>query len=252
MSSSLQALSRSATLGSTFKSGALRILLHVGAVVIAVGCFMAYQHFKAVGPSGAATGSLIGCALFGFIPLRDLAHLIFGIEGKALHLVHAVGALALIGYPVSRFVPGTAVLSRAAMAPFAIMAAAQAVMHQDHPRNAKQAAAMRTFASSLPEVAAFASAKDLTSPENAQRAIAALTDIISKAEALGQTELDADPNFQSALSQATSRFGGNMGLDAVDLALRKLEENPSTASAVPELRKQLAAARKTLDAGSRH
>ena len=69
--------------------------------------------------------------------------------------------------------------SRAWMAPFAMMGAAQAVMHQNNPRNAKQAAALKQFAASMPEVAQFANAKDLTSPANAQRAIAALSDIAS-------------------------------------------------------------------------
>jgi hypothetical protein len=130
------------------------------------------------------------------------------------------------------------------MAPFAIMGAAQAIMHQDHPRNAKQAAALQSFATSLPEVAEFTSSKDLTSPENAQRAIAVLTDLIGKAQALGETELESDPGFQSAMQQVSSRFGANLGLDAVDLALNDMAANPSTAAAVPELRKQLAAARR--------
>jgi membrane-bound ClpP family serine protease len=138
-------------------------------------------------------------------------------------------------------------MSHAAMAPFAIMGAAQAVMHQDHPRNAKQAAALATFASSLPEVAEFTSSKDLTSPANAERAVKVLTDIIGKAQALGETELQADPRFQSALSQASARTGVNLGLDAVNLALDRLAANPATAPMVPELRKQLAQARKTFE-----
>jgi membrane-bound ClpP family serine protease len=140
-------------------------------------------------------------------------------------------------------------MTHAAMAPFAIMGAAQAIMHQDHPRNAQQAAALRTFATSLPEVAEFTSGKDLSSPANAERAVKVLTDLLSKAQALGATELEADPGFQSALSQASGRFGAKMGLDAVDLALNKMAENPATAAAVPELRKQLAAARRALEGG---
>ena len=137
------------------------------------------------------------------------------------------------------------------MAPFAIMAAAQAVMHQDHPRNAKQAVALRRFATSLPEVAQFAGG-NLSSPENARRAVAVLSDIVAKAQALGQTELESDPRFQSALGQVSTRFGANLGLDAVDLALPKLATNPAAAGAVPELRRRLAAARGTIaQAGSR-
>ena len=106
-------------------------------------------------------------------------------------------------------------------------------MHQNQPRNAKQAAALRQFAASLPEVAQFAGAKNLASPENARRAIVVLSDILAKAQALGQTELESDPQFQSALSRVSTRFGANLGLDAVDLALNKLAANPATACAVP-------------------
>jgi hypothetical protein len=132
------------------------------------------------------------------------------------------------------------------MAPFAIMGAAQAVMHQNNPRNAQQAAALRQFAASLPELAQFASAKDLTSPANAKRAVAVLSDILAKAQALGETELQSDPGFRSALRQTTTRFGANLGLDAVDVALRNLGGNPAAQSALPDLERRLAAARKTI------
>ena len=228
-----------------------RILLHGVFLLIAVGCFAAYLHFKVGGRSDAALASLVAAAGFGFAPVRDLVRLVFRVEGKALHLVHALGGLALVGLPVAGVVSGTPVLTRTAMAPFAVMGAAQALMHQNHPRNAKQAAAMQSFAASLPEVAQFAGG-NLASPANAQRAVVALSDILAKAQALGQTELDADPGFQSALNQVSTRFGANLGLDAVDLALGKLAANPATAAAVPELRKELASARSTFTrAGSR-
>ena len=127
------------------------------------------------------------------------------------------------------------------------MGAAQAVMHQGHPRNARQAAALQTFAASLPEVAQFANSKDPLTPANAKRAIAVLTDIIGKAQTLGETELDADPGFQGALRQVSTRFGASLGLDAVDLALRNLAGNPATATAVPGLQRRLAQARQTID-----
>jgi len=223
--------------------------MHGVFLVIAIGCFAGYAHFKVAGQHTASLVCLVAAALFGFAPVRDVVRMVFAVEGKALHLVHGLGGLGLLLLPLGGVVSGGRVLTHAAMAPFAIMGAAQAVMHQDHPRNAKQAAALRQFASSLPEVAEFANTKDLTSPANAARAVTVLTDIISKAQALGQTELDSDPGFQSALSQVSARMGGNLGLDAVDLALNKLAENPATASAVPELRKQIAAARKTLASG---
>ena len=228
-----------------------RILLHGVFLLIAVGCFAAYLHFKVGGRSDAALASLVAAAGFGFAPVRDVVRLVFRVEGKALHLVHGLGGLALVGLPVAGVVSGTPVLTRTAMAPFAVMGAAQALMHQNHPRNAKQAAAMRSFAASLPEVAQFAGG-NLSSPANAQRAVVALSDILAKAQALGQTELDADPGFQSALNQVSTRFGANLGLDAVDLALGKLAANPATAAAIPELRKELASARSTFArAGSR-
>ncbi len=98
--------------------------------------------------------SLASAAVFGFAPLRDVLRLVFRVEGKALHLAHGLGSLALIGLPVSGVVTGRPVLTHAWMAPFAMMGAAQAVMHQNNPRNAKQAAALKQFAVSLPEVAA--------------------------------------------------------------------------------------------------
>src|SRR5579864_8088349 len=148
-----------------------RILLHGVFLLIAVGCFAAYLHFKVGGRSDAALASLVAAAGFGFAPVRDVVRLVFRVEGKALHLVHGLGG-------------------------------------QNHPRNAKQAAAMQSFAASLPEVAQFAGG-NLSSPANAQRAVVALSDILAKAQALGQTELDADPGFQSALNQVSTRFGAN-------------------------------------------
>ncbi|HXI19690.1 MAG TPA: hypothetical protein VNH46_01310, partial [Gemmatimonadales bacterium] len=230
---------------------AARVLLHFGFLLLAIGCLALYEHLRVSASSPVAFGALAAAAGFGFAPVRDVVGLVFRIEGKVLHLVHALGGLGLLLLPLSGAVSGAPVLSHAAMAPFAIMGAAQAVMHQDHPRNARQALALRRFAASLPEVAQFTSSSDLTSPANAQRAVAALTDIMAKAEALGETELDADPGFQSALRQVTTRFGANLGLDAVELALRNLAANPATAGAVPSLRQQLAQARQTV-AGVRH
>lgn len=235
-----------ASLGSV----AARILLHGAFLLIAVACFAAYMHFKVEGRSDAALASLVAAAVFGFAPVRDVVRLVFRIEGKALHLVHGLGGLALLALPLAGVVSGAPVLTHAAMAPFAIMGAAQAVMHQNHPRNAKQAAAMQRFAASLPEVAQFAGGGSLASPENAARAVAVLSDIVAKAQALGETELEADPRFQSALNQVSARFGASLGLDAVDLALARLAANPATAGAVPGLRKQVAAARRTI-AGAR-
>jgi hypothetical protein len=239
---------RRTSLGSV----AARILLHLGFLAIAVGCLIAYEHFRAGGNSGAALASLVAGAVLGFAPVRDVVRIVFKVEGKALHFAHGLGGVALLGLPVAGVVSGPPVLSHAALAPFAIMGAAQAVMHQHTPRSARQAAALRTFAASLPEVAQFASSKSLASPENARRAVAVLSDILAKAQALGQTELETDPGFQSALRQVSTRFGANLGLDAVALALSKLAASPVTAGAVPELRQQLASARRTISGAGSH
>lgn len=231
---------------SSLRSAALRILLHAAFLVIAIGCLAAYEHFKAEGQSTASLVSVVAAALFGFAPLRDVARIFFRVEGGALHLLHGIGGLALISLPVTGVISGAPVLSRTAMAPFAIMGAAQAVMHQNQPRNAAQAAALQRFAASLPEVAQFAGSKDLASPANARRAVEALSDIIGKAQALGETELAADPKFQSALSQVTARFGTTLGLDAVQLALSRLSGSPAAAGAVPDLQARLTKARNTI------
>lgn len=223
-----------------------RLVLHGLSLVVALVCFAAYGHFKLESRSTAATVSLVLAAIFAFMPLRDLIRIVFRVEGTALHFAHGLGSLALVGLPVSGMVSSAPVLSHAWMAPFAVMGAAQAVMHQNHPRNAKQAAALQRFAASLPEVAQFTSGKDLSSPANAKRAVAALADILGKAQALGQTELDADPGFQNALSQVSGKVGASLGLDAVELAIRRLATNPAAANAVPGLEEQLASARREL------
>lgn len=60
---------------------------------------------------------------------------------------------------------------------------------------------MRSFVSSMPEVAQFSSSRDFTSPAKVKRADTVLGDLISKAQTLGQTGVLSDPGFQSALKQ---------------------------------------------------
>lgn len=231
-----------------WKSAALRLLLHAGFLVVAVLCFAVYLHLRVGGRGAGATASLVAGAIFGFLPVRDIIRVAFRVEGTMLHLVHALGGLALFALPASGVVSGAPLLSRAAMAPFAIMGAAQALMHSQHPRNAQQSAALQRFVSGLPQVAQLAGSRDLASPENARRAATVLADIVARAQALGQTELQSDPGFRSAFSQVSTRFGASLGLDAVDLVLGKLAANPATAGLVPGIRRQLAQARQTLTA----
>ncbi len=230
----------------TVRSIVGRVLLHAGFLLVAAVAFAAYEHFKLHGESTQSLASLAAAAGFGFAPVRALVRELLAIEGKALHLVHGVGGLALGGMALGGVVSGGPLLTHAALAPFAIMGAAQAMMHQDHPRSPAQAEALRRFATSLPEVEQFTQG-NLTSPANARRAVAVLTDLVAKAQALGETELQSDPGFQSALKRVTTRFGLSLGMDAIDRAIGQLSANPAVASALPGLRKQLATARKTVD-----
>jgi len=223
-----------------------RLLLHFLFFLLAVAAFGAYEHFKLHGQSAQSLTALVAAVGFGLAPLRALLGELLAIEGKVLHLVHGFGGLALLALALGGFVSGGPVLTHAALAPFAIMGAAQAVMHQDHPRSPEQAEALRRFATSLPEVQRFTSG-DLGSPENVRQAVIVLTDLVAKAEALGETELRSDPSFQSALRRAMTRSGLSLGLDAVDSAIGRLAANPEAAKAVPELRKRLASARKTVE-----
>jgi hypothetical protein len=227
------------------KRPALRRAVHsVIFLLLAAAAFVAYEHFKLHGQSTQAMVSLLLAGIFALWPLRILLRGFGAVEGTAMHLVHGVGGLAFAGLAFGGVISGKALLTHAALAPFAIMGAAQALMHSDHPRNAEQAAALRSFATSLPEVQQFASAKDLTSPANAARAVTVLSDLIKKAQVLGETELKSDPGFQSALAQATTRFGLTLSLDTIEHAIQNLATNPETAQAVPGLQNQLAAARK--------
>jgi len=208
---------------------------------------VAHEHFALHGQSMPSLASLLAAVGFALAPVRALARELLAIEGKVLHLLHGIGGLALLGLTLGGVISGGPVLTHAAMAPFAIMGAAQALMHQDHPRSREQAEALRRFATSLPEVQQLTSSSDLTSPANVQRAIAVLTDLVAKAQLLGETELRADPGFQSALRRTTTRFGLSLGLDSIDRAIRKLSANPAAPPALADLQKRLASARKSIE-----
>ncbi|HEY2591524.1 MAG TPA: hypothetical protein VGI35_08025 [Steroidobacteraceae bacterium] len=223
-----------------------RFVLHALNLVIASGAFAAYQHFSLAGQSTPALVSLIVAGGFLLAPVRAVLHAVFAIEHRVLHVVHGIGGLAFVALAGGGVISGGPVLSHAALAPFAIMGAAQAVMHQNHPRDARQAEALRRFAQSLPEVGRVTQPGSLSSPEGAARAVAALSDIIGKAQALGETELESDPGFQGALRRVTTRTGLTLGLDTVDQAFGRLAADPAVARQIPSLRRRLAAARRTL------
>jgi hypothetical protein len=221
-----------------------RILLHLVYLFIALGAFLAYQHYSTIGAKTESMVSLLVAGGFALAPVRAVLHAFFAVERRVLHAVHGLGGLAVVGLGLSGAVQGRPMLTHAALAPFAMMGAAQALMHPNQPRNAAQAAALQRFVTSLPEIEQFTKG-DLTSPANAQRAVAVMSDLVAKAQALGETELAADPNFQSALSRATTHVGLSLGLDAIDQALNTLATNPAAASAIPDLRRRLAQARRT-------
>jgi hypothetical protein len=228
-----------------------RILLHGLLLLLAVALFAAYQHFalhQQSTPSLVCLAGSAGCAL---APVRALLGELLALEARVLHLVHGLGGLLLAGLSLGGVISGGPLLTHAALAPFAIMGAAQAVMHQDHPRNARQAEALRRFATSLPEVAQFTQRGNLASPQNATRAVAVLQDLLTKAQALGMTELQADPGFQGAFGRVMTRSGLTLGLDVADKAITRLADYPPAAGAVPGLRKQLAAARRLAEGSGR-
>ena len=214
--------------------------------------FVAYGHLNVNGQPLAAYACLAGAALLVLNPLKALVHRVFSIERGVMHAVHAVVGLGLIAMPVTGVVSGTPMLTRAALAPFAIMGAAQAVMHQNHPRNAAQAAALRNFASSLPEVEQFTRSGEFASPANVARAVGVLTDLLSKAQALGETELQSDPGFQSALKRVGVRTGLSLGLDAINHSIDVMARSPTAASAAPALRARLAQVRRLIGRPARH
>jgi hypothetical protein len=226
------------------------LLLHgVLHPLLAIAAFGAYEHFKLNGQSVPSYASLVAAAGFALAPVRAMARELLAVEGAVLHLVHGVGGLAVIGLAAGGVISGGPILDRAAPAlgPFAIMGAAQALMHQDHPRSREEADALRRFAASLPELQQLTRGGSLGSPASARRAVAVLSDLIAKAQALGEAELRADPGFQGALRQTTARVGLSLGLDGVDRAIARLAADPATAGAAPELRRKLAAARRAVE-----
>jgi hypothetical protein len=213
-----------------------------GAVVL----FVAYQHLKINGAAIPAYGCLGAAALLALSPLKALLHAVFTVERGAMHLAHVVAGLGLVALPASGIVAGTPVLTHAALAPFAMMGAAQALMHSNKPRDAAQARAMRSFVSSLPALAQFSSSRNFTSPATAQRAVTVLGDLISKAQTLGETELASDPGFQSALKQVGVRTGLSLSLDAISHSIDVMERSPAAAAAAPALRARLVRVRRSL------
>jgi hypothetical protein len=239
-----------ATRHPTAAAGGTSLVRHLAHWMLAlagsVALFVGYEHLKLNGQVTPAYGCLAGSALLALNPLKALLHRVFSIERGVMHLAHLLGGLGLIALPATGVVSGAPMLTHAALAPFAIMGAAQAIMHENHPRNAAQAAALRNFATSLPEVEQFTRSGDFSSPANIARAVGVLTDLLSKAQALGETELTSDPGFQSALKQVGVRTGLSLGLDAISHSIDEMGRSPAAAAAAPALRARLAQVRRSL------
>lgn len=72
-------------------------------------------------------------ALLVLSPLKALLHAVFTVEYSAMHVAHVVAGLGFAALPVSGLVSGSPVLTHAALAPFAMMGTAQALMHSNKP-----------------------------------------------------------------------------------------------------------------------
>jgi len=202
-----------------------------------------YEHDAAGGHASQGYLPLGAAALLALMPLRSILGFVWRVEGSIMHWVHGLSGVTLFAALAGGGLANQPLLTHAALAPFAMMGAAQAIMHQRHPRNARQAEALRRFASSLPQVEQFTRGS-LRSPANAQRAVAVLRDLIGKAQTLGYTELDADPGLQSALRQRATRVGLTLALDRMQQLVATLASNPASAAAAPDLQRRLDAARR--------
>ena len=237
----------------------LQLLLHVLAVCAAAGAFVAYEHFRLQEGSGSlAHGFLAAAALLGLAPLRALLHSVNVVRGKALHLAHGLGGLAVFGLAGAGVISGTPLADRAAMAPFALMAAPQAFLHPHRASGPEETAAARQFVQSLPEVGAFAAPGALATPDGIARATRILTSLVAKAEVLGRAEMKDDPEFKKAAAQLGDagfmeqvrqtawRGGLSLGLDSLRRAMTQVERAAraqgatSSAQHLAELQRQLA------------
>jgi hypothetical protein len=226
-----------------------KVLANAIYLLLAIGAVGAFEHFRLHAQPAPALACLIAAGGFGLMPVRAILDELLEVESRIMHLVHGLGGLVVVALVAGGSVSGGSVLAHGASAPFAIMGAAQTLMHAEHPRTPEQAQALREFVASLPELQQFASGPELASPANVQHAMAVLGRLLANAQALGATELRSDPGFQAALGQATTRLGLSLGLDAIDHAIGQLASDPVAAAGLPALRRQLAAARATVAAG---
>src|SRR6478735_3088007 len=88
-----------------------RFLLHVLFLVIALGGFLAYQHYSTLGAKTESTVSLLVAGGFALAPVRAVLRAFFGVERRVLHLVHGLGGLAVVGLTLSGAVQGRPILT---------------------------------------------------------------------------------------------------------------------------------------------
>jgi hypothetical protein len=252
-----------------WKQRAITALLHAALhgllLTAALGAFLAYGHYKLQAGSASTAHVFLGTsALLGFAPIRSIAHGIFAIEGKALHLLHGLGGLGLFALVGTGAVSGDRFSVDAALAPFSLMAAPQAFLHPHRASSPEEATAARRFIEGLPQLEALARPGALTSPEGMTQAMRALTTAVAKAEALGRAELKNDPGFQNAAATVGSpgfaenlrrklwRGGLTLGLDSVERAMERTEQaaraqgSPGNLERVAQLRRRLTADRDRL------
>ena len=87
-----------------------RFLLHALFLVIALGAFLAYQHYSTLGAKTESTVSLLIAGGFALAPVRAVLHAFFAVERRVLHLVHGLGGLAVVGLTLSGAVQGLSLI----------------------------------------------------------------------------------------------------------------------------------------------
>ncbi len=226
----------------------LSVLIHAASFIAGLCCLAAWRVLRLDGNSAASMGALVAAGLLLLSSLHLVLDAVFALERRLRHAVHLVAGLGFAGLAAGGHLNHLPVLNDAALAPFAMFGAVQALMHSGQPRNPEQAAALQHFLSGVREIEGLDfSGRSL---EGTQHTAAVLKDLVTRAQVLGPTELRSDPGFQSALRQVTARSGLSLGMDNLGGAIDRLASQPGGERAAHELRRELAAARRQIAAGS--
>jgi hypothetical protein len=226
----------------------LSALIHAASFVAGLCCLAAWRVLRLDGYSTASMGALVAAGLLLFSSLHLVLDAVFAIGRRLRHAAHIVASLGFAGLAVGGHLNHLPVLNEAALAPFAMFGAVQALTHSGQPRNQEQAAALQHFLSGMREIEGLDfSGRSL---EGTQHTAAVLKDLIARARLLGTTELRSDPGIQSALRQVAARSGLSLGMDNLEGAIDKLASQPGGERAAHELHRELTAARRKIAAGS--